>query len=79
MWCRYDEGGVVGPGGEIKVVEPKEQSREEYLQEQLAQQLNLPALADTSAPALPTTNKVLPFRTLLQHFSFVIRYNMLNS
>ena len=35
-----------------------EMTREEYLQEQLAQQLNLPALADTSAPPAPHTNKV---------------------
>lgn len=42
-----------------KVPEPVIETREDYLQKQLAQQLNLPALADTSAPQpQPSVGKV---------------------
>lgn len=50
---------------EIDVVEtkpPPEPTREDFLQQQLAQQLNLPALSDTSAPQPPPNiNKVIIF------------------
>ncbi|XP_014290851.1 major facilitator superfamily domain-containing protein 6 [Halyomorpha halys] len=63
-----------------KVMDP-EQSREDYLQKQLAQQLNLPALADTSAPAqaqpnvgksqmfAQTMREIPEWVTVLKHFA----------